>query len=173
MCAEFIIKEQKLELIGDVISDSFPPLTIVRSGIPSNSGRIYGNNLVVIFISDYQFGAEISNVMVKVIYDFASRHQCNLIISSKPIDFTPNNKKDLDLQIPPNKQEFQKLIQESKERRGKEKVWFSTNDENIAKKLINLGHSAIQEVVVSGIGGGILADSVFSKYSSYLFIFSC
>lgn len=62
MAAEYIIQQLDLPLIGDIISESFPPLTIVKDGIPSHSGRIYGNKDIVVFISDYKFGPELSNL---------------------------------------------------------------------------------------------------------------
>jgi len=119
MIAEYVIKQLKLPLVGDVTSIEFPPLTIVREGIPSHSGRIYGNKDVVIFISDYQFGPELSNVIVNMIYDFALIHQSSLIITMQAIEFNPqeNKKKETETELPKSKQELIEMISKIKEKK--------------------------------------------------------
>jgi predicted ATP-grasp superfamily ATP-dependent carboligase len=91
MCGEFIIEDQKLPLIGDIISKSFPPMTVIKKGQASQGCRIYGNKDFVVFTSSYQFGPEVSNEIVEILYDFAQRHQSSIIITIKGIQGDPNN----------------------------------------------------------------------------------
>jgi predicted ATP-grasp superfamily ATP-dependent carboligase len=102
MTANYIIKELKLPLIGDVVSKYFTPLAVVSNGLPSHGARIYGNEKIVVFVSEYDIqDPEIQSMMVDALYDFARRHRCSMIISCDGLveDPTKEQKHTDNLQI--------------------------------------------------------------------------
>ena len=101
MTANYIIKEMNLPLVGDIISRHFTPLAVVTQGLPSHGARIYGNDKIVVFVSEYDVqDAEIQNSLVDAIYDFARRHRCSMIISCDGLVDDPTKEvKDEQLQI--------------------------------------------------------------------------
>jgi len=70
MVAEFIIEDQNLPLVGEIISKGFPPVVTIKKSQALPSCRIYGNKDYVVFTSSYQFGPEISNEIVELIFFF-------------------------------------------------------------------------------------------------------
>jgi predicted ATP-grasp superfamily ATP-dependent carboligase len=169
MAAFFLIQHLKLPIIGDVTSLMFPTLAVVKEGIPFNSGRIYGNKDLVIFISDFQFGPSSANIMKRIILDFAERHKSSMLVSAKAMD-NSSEEGTSDIKSvqgvegesgkpPQSKEDFLNLLKKAKDHRGTEKLWFITNDESIAKRMISVGNKPMQSALVSGISAGFLANS--------------
>jgi len=73
-----------------------------------------------------------------------------------------NDNKEED-SVPKSKEDFLKLINQSKVKRGDEKLWFFSNQETFSQKMLKLGHIPIQEVTVPGISGGLIAESSFHE----------
>jgi predicted ATP-grasp superfamily ATP-dependent carboligase len=89
-----------------------------------------------------------------------------MIITMKGIQGDPNEekkdeKKVLD-EVPNSKEDLLKMINKSKKKRGDEKLWFFSNTEVMATRLMELGHKPIQEITVQGISGGIIAESSYN-----------
>lgn len=165
IAAEYIIRALDLPLIGDIISDSFTPLTIIVDGIPSSSARIYGNKHIVIFVSNYTLKPEMTALFIKALFEFATRHDCSMIMSMKAIDLNPVTEKvdpTTGQPIPPSKEEVVKMLEEAKKKTD-EKLMFLTNDEDFANKMIKMEHKPVSDLTIGGIAGGILAEAQFSS----------
>jgi predicted ATP-grasp superfamily ATP-dependent carboligase len=70
--ASFIVQQLNLPLIGDIVSAFFPSVALVRQGNPLSGIRLFGNERVILVVSDFDLkdpGTE-SNV-VSAILDFA------------------------------------------------------------------------------------------------------
>jgi len=129
MVGVFLVEELNLPLIGDITSIYFPPLAIVRKGQSSHSCRIYGNKDLVVFVSDYKFGPEISNSIIKAIFDFAQRHQTSEIILMKGIEQPVDDKKkeeeigvELKKEKPKTKEELMELLFQTKKKKERRKI---------------------------------------------------
>eukprot|EP01080_Neovahlkampfia_damariscottae_P000426 gene426-6839_t len=176
MIAHFIVEQLDLPLIGELYSPSLEPTCVVENGVVSHSIRIYGNQHVVVFTSEYEIPSEFQNDAVQAILGFAQRHRCKIILSVRGLETDPNKKEKYSLQIrdedefleegidgtPKTKEDLIKLIEETKEKRGDEKLWFSTNDEIFAKKLISMEHKPLQDVILTGISAGLLVESCYT-----------
>ncbi|KAL9646926.1 hypothetical protein ABK040_013785 [Willaertia magna] len=191
MTANYIIKQLKLPLVGDIVSPYFQPLGVVRDGLPSHGIRIYGNKKIVVFVSEYEIrDPEIQNDIIDAIYDFCTRHRAKALISVDGLDVDPTQKKsatdDIKIGITAgagNEDEeedeeggeevmsfeddeapktTEELLKMIDQEDYKEKVWYVTNCEHYAKKLQEMNATVAIEVACTGISGGILAESAFN-----------
>lgn len=178
MIAHFIIEQLQLPIIGEIYSRSLKPTCVVERGAASHSVRIYGNKQVVVFISEYDLSEETENDLSSAILDFAERHKCRLILSCKGLDSEPEKKEKFQIKVsknqgedeeeeeldeaPQSKEELLKIIDEAKKKRGDEKLYFCTNDKDFAEKMIKMEHKPIQDVIVSGVSAGLLAESSYT-----------
>jgi len=83
LCGKNIVKALKLPLIGIIESEHFPVLAVVQNEQPSHQARVYGNQKLVVFISEInlKIPPEAVRSLVECIIDFAHRHRCPMIYS--------------------------------------------------------------------------------------------
>jgi len=92
--ANYIIEQLNLPIVGDIISDSFPPFAIVRNGIPATGLRIHGNKRIVVFSSEFDLrDNKLQNDTIHLIYDFCVRHRSSMMIVVDGIVTDPSKKK--------------------------------------------------------------------------------
>ena len=155
---------------------------MVERGEVSYAVRIYGNSKVVVFTSEYELSSKLQNDVVEAILDFGQRHKCNMILSVKGLETDPEKREKYTVKVkndttdgstgtdgtgdeenaPKTKEDLIKLIEEAKKKRGEEKLWFCTNDNDFAKKLIKMEHKPLQDVILSGVSAGLLAESSYT-----------
>jgi predicted ATP-grasp superfamily ATP-dependent carboligase len=171
MVAHYLIEQLQLPLIGEITSSAYQPVAVVEKGAASHSIRIYGNKHLVVFTSEFPLSEEGENDLVASIMDFAGRHKSPLIVSVKSLDGEPEGKSKYNIKIedseeeedaPQSKEDILKIIAKAKSRKVDEKLWFVTNDESFAEKMIKFEHKPIQDVIVSGVSAGLIAESSYS-----------
>ena len=87
IATESMINTIQFEMAGVLDSDLFPPLTIVKDGVPNFPARIFVNsNLRVAVFSSYLTPHEsLHRQVAKTMLEWANKHKCNYIVSSSAI----------------------------------------------------------------------------------------
>ena len=87
IATESMISTVQFEMAGVLDSDLFPPLTIVKDGIPNFPARIFVNSdlRVAVFSSYLTPHESLHRQVAKVILEWANKHKCAYIISSSAI----------------------------------------------------------------------------------------
>jgi len=87
LCGKNIVKALKLPLIGVIESEHFPVFGVVQNEQPSFPARIYGNQNLVVFMSEMnlKIPPETVRSLVDCIIDFAHRHRSSMIYSIEGI----------------------------------------------------------------------------------------
>lgn len=83
LCGKNIVRALKLPLIGVIESEHFPVFSIVQNEQPSHPARIYGNQNLVVFMSEVnlKIPPETVRSIIDAIIDFAHRHRSPMIYS--------------------------------------------------------------------------------------------
>jgi len=86
-----MIHTSQFEMAGIIDSNSFPPVTIIKDGVPNYPTRIFVNNelRVAIFSSYLMLHPSLHKSIARIMLSWANRHKCSLVLSSAPIN-TPN-----------------------------------------------------------------------------------
>ena len=105
--ANFLINTLKLKQIGVIDSHRFPPISVIKEGVPHNPMRLYAGeqicndgtcNQVVVCVSEFTPPSEITKDLVKTLIDWAEKKGCTKIISAEGFTSTPqtdNKTKDV------------------------------------------------------------------------------
>ncbi|MBL7002341.1 MAG: proteasome assembly chaperone family protein [Nitrosopumilus sp.] len=93
IATESMIHTSQFELVGNIDSDSFPPISVIKDGGPNYPTRIFVNEdlKVGVFLSyltlDQSLHREVSNTML----DWAKKHKIGLIVSSVAVKSPDGN----------------------------------------------------------------------------------
>ncbi len=99
--ANFLINTLELEQIGVIDSYKFPPISVIKEGVPHNPMRLYSGeqicndgtcNQVAVCVSEFTPPAEITKDLVNSLVDWAEENGCTKIISAE--GFTSGPKPD-------------------------------------------------------------------------------
>lgn len=92
--AESIVRTSEFKFAGFMDSESFPPVSIIRDGIPNYPVSIFVNEKlkVAVFLSHLHLPESFSKEIATVILQYAKKHQCRQIISSMKIIGTESSK---------------------------------------------------------------------------------
>lgn len=87
IATESMISTVPFEMTGILDSDLFPPLTIVKEGVPNFPARIFVNpqHRVAIFSSYLTPHESIHRLVAKTMLEWANKHKCAYIVSSSAI----------------------------------------------------------------------------------------
>ena len=87
IATESMINTVQFEMVGVLDSDLFPPLTIVKEGIPNFPARIFVNSdlRVAVFSSYLTPHESLHRQVAKAILEWGNKHKCAYIISSSAI----------------------------------------------------------------------------------------
>jgi uncharacterized protein len=83
LAANYLIEQLKLPKIGCMISSQLPVTSIIRDGEPNHPVRIYGDNRLVVFISEFRPPATLVQPIVDDILEWTRDNGCGLIISAE------------------------------------------------------------------------------------------
>lgn len=83
IAASYIVEQANLELLGCMISDNFPPMAVIKNGKPSHPVRIYGNEKLVVFISEFHPKSPLILPLARKIVDWAEEHNAEIIVSTE------------------------------------------------------------------------------------------
>jgi uncharacterized protein len=96
--ANFLINTLKLEQIGVIDSYRFPPISVIKEGVPHNPMRLYSGeqicndgtcNQVAVCVSEFTPPAEITKDLVNSLVDWAEENGCTKIISAEGFNSGP------------------------------------------------------------------------------------
>jgi uncharacterized protein len=84
IATESLINTSQFELAGFIDSDSFPPVSIVKNGLPNYPSRIFVNNAlkVAVFSSYLTLHESLHRTVARQMLKWAKLHKCSLIVSS-------------------------------------------------------------------------------------------
>ena len=130
-----LVEQLNLPQIGFLKSKTQPPSAIIRTGQPSHSIRIFGNSELVIINSDHKFKKQkivhsLIDSVIKIAYLFESK----MIYSTEGVPV------------------------ETVERIERKEMQFLTTNAEMGNKIASLGHKVLDNAVVAGISGGLLAE---------------
>ena len=90
--ANFLVNNLKLEQIGIIEGAAFPPISIVKDGIPNHPMRLYAGeqicnngkcNQIIICVSDFVPPVSATKELVDCIFDWAKERGCTSFIISE------------------------------------------------------------------------------------------
>jgi len=81
----FLVDSFKLERVATIVSDYFPPVAIVRNTLPSYPVRIYGNEKILVFLSEFVPDPFLTKELSDLILDLAQAKNCAMIISPEGV----------------------------------------------------------------------------------------
>ncbi len=137
MANSYIIESLKMEYIGYVYSDEFPPITAIHDNMPMFPVRLYRDekNKLVLLISEFTIPTNLIYQLAEEIMDFVRKYNIKRIIS---IGGIPSQK-------------------------PKNEAYFIASNMELAKEIEKLGISPIQEGVVAGVSAILIANG--SEYN--------
>ena len=94
IATESLIHTSQFELAGIIDSDSFPPVSIIKNGVPNYPTRIFVNNQlkVAVFSSYLTLHESLHKTIARNMLKWSREHKCSLIISSVAVKGTDNQK---------------------------------------------------------------------------------
>jgi len=141
LATQYIIDQLDLPLVGVVTQSDGIPTSVVMKSQPGPSIRVYGNSKMICWISETKLSEKCSRGIVQLLLDFAHRHESPMIFCAEGVP-----------------------TQDTVVKRSK--LSFLTTDEQSGKLLTSLGHEYLNEAVISGVTGGIVAESPFLEMNT-------
>lgn len=91
IATESMIHTSQFEMAVIIDSNSFPPVTIIKNGVPNYPTRIFVNNdlKTAIFSSYLTLHYSLHKTIARIMLSWAKRHKCSFVLSSAPVN-TPN-----------------------------------------------------------------------------------
>ena len=88
IATESMIHTSQFELAGIIDSNGFPPVTIIKNGVPNYPTRIFVNTdlKVAVFSSYLMVHYSLHKTIAKIMLGWARRHKCSLVLSSAPVN---------------------------------------------------------------------------------------
>lgn len=130
-----LVEQLNLPQIGFLKSKTQPPSAIIRSGQPSHSIRIFGNSELIIINSDHKIKKQkIVHSLIDSVIKIAHLFESKMIYSTEGVPV------------------------ETVERIERKEMQFLTTNAEIGHKIASLGHKVLDNAVVAGISGGLLAE---------------
>ena len=130
-----LVEQLNLPQIGFLKSKTQPPSAIIRSGQPSHSIRIFGNSELVIINSDHKFKKQkIVHSLIDSVIKLAYLLESKMIYSTEGVPV------------------------ETVERIERKEMQFLTTNAEMGNKIASLGHKVLDNAVLAGISGGLLAE---------------
>eukprot|EP00012_Vannella_robusta_P002732 CAMPEP_0206183790 /NCGR_PEP_ID=MMETSP0166-20121206/843_1 /ASSEMBLY_ACC=CAM_ASM_000260 /TAXON_ID=95228 /ORGANISM="Vannella robusta, Strain DIVA3 518/3/11/1/6" /LENGTH=272 /DNA_ID=CAMNT_0053598703 /DNA_START=371 /DNA_END=1186 /DNA_ORIENTATION=+ len=129
-----IIEQLELSYIGVLINKQAAPASVITGGQAMHPIRIFGNKEVMVIVADSKMDAKVSVDLV------------DSLVKLLPY---LESKKVFCCEGAPT---------ETTEKMERKELQFVTTSEETADFLIGLNHKALQEAVIAGISGGVLAE---------------
>ena len=147
IAAESMVRTSEFEFAGFMDSDSFPPVSIVRDGIPNYPVSIFVNEKlkVAVFLSHLRLPDSFSKDIAASILQYAKKHHCKQIISSMKMEGIQKSPKDISA------------------------IGSTDNARNTIKKL---GMDITLNATMPGLPGVLLVQGRFSNQDVIVLLFS-
>jgi len=147
IAAESMVRTSEFEFAGFMDSSSFPPVSIVRDGIPNYPVSIFVNEKlkVAVFPSHLRLPDSFSKEITASILQYAKKHHCRQIITSMKMERTSESSREISA------------------------IGSTDNARNAIKKLVmNITLNA----TMPGIPGMLLIQGRFSDQDVIVLLFS-
>ncbi len=146
IATESLIHTSQFELGGIIDSDIFPPVTIIKDGIPNYPTRIFVNEdlKVAVFSSYLTLHESLHRTMARKMLDWAKQHKCSLIVSS--------------IAVRTSKEEKQEVA--------------AGSTDSAKVKLKEAGFSVLQHGTIPGIPGALLNEGMLNNQDVVVILFN-
>ena len=146
IATESLIHTSNFDMAGVIDSDSFPPVSIIKNGIPNYPTRIFVNNdlKVAIFSSYLTIHESLHRSVAKIMLKWARQHKCSLIVSSIAVK-APNNENQ---------------------------VVAAGSTDTAKKKLKDSGISILEHGTIPGIPGALLNEGMLLNQDVVVILFN-
>jgi len=130
----YLREQLKLPLAGIISSNGFPPRCIIEKGVPSHSVRIFGDKRLVVILCEFKLPSnDLINSLATALLEFADRHKSPMILTIEGLPTSDATDK---------------------------KLRFISTDRDLSEKLTADAHEPLDEAVVGGVTGALLAEGV-------------
>ena len=147
IAAESMVRTSEFKFAGFMDSSSFPPVSIVRDGVPNYPVNIFVNEKlkVAVFLSHLRLLNSFSKDIAASILQYAKKHSCKQIISSMKMEGISKRSKEINA------------------------TGSTDNARNAIKKL---GMNVILNATMPGIPVALLVQGRFSNQDVIVLLFS-
>ena len=146
IATESLIHTSQFELAGIIDSDSFPPVSIIKNGIPNYPTRIFVNNQlkVAVFSSYLTLHESLHKTIARNMLKWSGEHKCSLIISSVAVKGIDNQKQ----------------------------ITAAASTEAAKSKLKDAGISILEHGTIPGIPGALLNEGMLYNQNVAVILFN-
>lgn len=146
IATESMIHTSQFELAGVIDSDSFPPVSLIKHGIPNYPTRIFVNDIlkVGVFSSFLTLHESLHRDMAKTMLWWARRHKVSLIVSSVGV----------------------------KSSNGVNEITAAASTPSARKKLEDAGFSVLQNGTIPGIPGVLLNEGMLNEQNVVVILYN-
>ncbi len=146
IATESLIHTSQFELAGIIDSDSFPPVSIIKNGIPNYPTRIFVNNQlkVAVFSSYLTLHESLHKTIARNMLKWSREHKCSLIISSVAVKGIDNQKQ----------------------------ITAAASTEAAKSKLKDAGISILEHGTIPGIPGALLNEGMLYNQNVAVILFN-
>jgi len=95
VAASHIVSSLKMEEVGSVESDSFPPMIVLHDGLPKSPIRIFANESLVVIVAETAIPASLTRSLADAIVDWAALRKAEVVISVGGM--AVQNRQDIDV----------------------------------------------------------------------------
>ncbi len=140
MAGSYMIEKLKMEYIGYIDSDTFPPIAAIHNGDPMFPARIYKDDKYkfVIAMSEFVIPAQGVYLLSRELMAFVRKYGLTRVIS---ISGMPSNKPS-------------------------DTAYITSPDQTTIKKAVKMGLKTINEGVVAGVGAVLMTNAYLFKVES-------
>ncbi len=134
MAASYIVEKLSMEYIGDISSDSFPPIAAIHNGIPMYTARLYMDEKrkLLVMLAEFTIPTNVVYALGMEIISFIRKYGIKNVISIG----------GLPMQQPGNN------------------AYIISSDEDFGKQAKKQGIKNIQEGVIAGVSAILLVNAV-------------
>ncbi len=146
IATESLIHTSQFKLGGVIDSDNFPPVSIIKDGVPNYPTRIFVNEdlKVAVFSSYLTLHESLHRAMARHMLDWAKQHKCSLVVSSVAVKTSNEDRKEV-----------------------------AAGSTDAAKaKLKEAGFSVLQHGTIPGIPGALLNEGMLRKQDVAVILFN-
>lgn len=95
VAASHIVSSLKMDEIGSVESDLFPPMIVLHDGLPKSPIRLFANQSLVVIVAETAIPASLTRSLADAIVNWAASRNVELVISIGGM--AVQNRQDLDV----------------------------------------------------------------------------
>lgn len=141
MAGSYLIEKLKMEYIGHIESDFFPPIAAIHNSVPMFPARIYKNDKYkfVLFISEFTIPSNLISQLTAEILAFVRKNYIARIIS---VGAMPSQKPT-------------------------DKIYLTSTDQSMLKRALKIGIKPIAEGVVAGVSAVLLVNAAEYKIPTF------